>query len=226
MSSLASAFMRVCIYWVALSFVGPGSCCRLLDATMDTPLSLLDRLENPADDSAWRRFDALYRPWIERWVQRLDPGLSANDTDDVIQEVMKALFQKVSSFRRERAGAFRNWLRAIIAFRLKEFWRARKRRPVPLGPTGRSWLDEIAEPDSQLTQQWNQEHDQYVLQRLIDLLSAEFSAERMEAFRRTVLEGQAADVVAAALHKSKNAVLLDKSRVLSRLREEAEGLIE
>jgi RNA polymerase sigma-70 factor (ECF subfamily) len=193
---------------------------------MDTPLSLLDRLENPADDSAWQRFDALYRPWIEGWLQRLDPGLSATDIDDITQEAMKALFQKVATFRRERAGSFRNWLRAILTYRLKEYWRTRHRQPSPLGSAARSLLDEIAEPGSQLTQQWNQEHDQYVLQRLIDLLSAEFSSERMEVFRRTVLEGQSADAVAAALGKSKNAVLLDKSRVLSRLREEARGLVE
>jgi RNA polymerase sigma factor (sigma-70 family) len=193
---------------------------------MDTPLSLLDRLENPADDSAWLRFDALYRTWIESWVHRLDPGLSAPDSDDVIQEVMKALFQKVAKFRRERTGTFRNWLRALIAYRLKEFWRARKRQPPSLATADRSRLDEIARPDSQLTQQWNEEHDQYVLRRLIDLLDAEFSGERMDVFRRLVLEGQSADEVAAALGKSKNAVLVDKSRVLSRLREEARGLIE
>ncbi len=189
---------------------------------METSVSLLDRLENPADNSAWRRFDELYRPWIERWVRRLDSGLSANDIDDVTQEVMKALFQKIEAFRRERTGAFRNWLRALIVYRLKEHWHARRRQPAALG----SQLEEIAAPDSVLAQQWNQEHDQYVLGRLIELLGAEFSGERMEAFRRMVLEGQSAEEVAAALGKSKNAVLLDKSRVLSRLREEARGLVE
>jgi RNA polymerase sigma factor (sigma-70 family) len=193
---------------------------------METPLSLLERLAQPADDSAWRRFDALYRPWIVKWIHRLDPGLAPTDSDDVTQDVMHALVEKIGMFRQQRPGAFRTWLRNFVSRRLKAFWRTRRRQSPAQDPSAQSPLEEIAESGSQLTRQWDQEHDQYVLRRLLELCDAEFSSERVEAFRRQVLEGESADDVATALGKSKNSVLIDKSRILSRLRKEAQGLIE
>ena len=39
-------------------------------ASIDTPLSLLDRLVDHDDDKAWRRFAEIYEPLIRRWVIR------------------------------------------------------------------------------------------------------------------------------------------------------------
>ena len=47
-----------------------------------------------------------------------------------------------------------------------------------------------------------------------------------QAFRRFALEGHKAREVAQKLNITPNAVFIAKSRVLSRLRQEAEGLVE
>ena len=58
------------------------------------------------------------------------------------------------------------------------------------------------------------------------LVQPEFTEATWQAFRRLALDGAAAKVVAGELGLSVNAVLIAKSRVLSRLRQEARGLVD
>ncbi len=57
-------------------------------------------------------------------------------------------------------------------------------------------------------------------------MRANFEPATWEAFRRTALEGQEVATVAEALTLTVNAVKLAKHRVMKRLRQEAEGLID
>jgi RNA polymerase sigma-70 factor (ECF subfamily) len=54
----------------------------------------------------------------------------------------------------------------------------------------------------------------------------DFAPATWQAFRRHILEGEPAARVAEALGLSLNSVLLAKSRVLKRLRQELTGLVE
>jgi RNA polymerase sigma-70 factor (ECF subfamily) len=54
----------------------------------------------------------------------------------------------------------------------------------------------------------------------------DFTPATWQAFRRYVLQGKPAARVAAELDLSLNSVLLAKSRVLKRLRQELAGLLE
>ena len=86
-------------------------------------------------------------------------------------------------------------------------------------------LDQLADPDSQLSRLWDQEHDRHVARRLLELIEPEFEPTTWRAFRGLVLEHKSTAEVAAELGISANAARIAKSRVLSRFRREAEGLI-
>jgi RNA polymerase sigma-70 factor (ECF subfamily) len=60
----------------------------------------------------------------------------------------------------------------------------------------------------------------------MELVKPQFEPATWQAFRRVVLDGVKAAVAAAELNISVNAVLLAKSRVLSRLRQEMQGLTD
>jgi RNA polymerase sigma-70 factor (ECF subfamily) len=77
-----------------------------------------------------------------------------------------------------------------------------------------------------MSQIWNRQHDQYVLRQLLAVAEPHFAPTTWKAFCRVALDGAKADIVAEELEISLNAVFIAKSRVLSRLRQEAEGLIE
>ena len=73
---------------------------------------------------------------------------------------------------------------------------------------------------------WDREHDQFVLNRLLELIGPEFEPGTWRAFQGVVLEQRKTADVANELAITENAVFLAKSRVLRRLREESKGLLD
>jgi RNA polymerase sigma factor (sigma-70 family) len=193
---------------------------------METPLSLLDRLCQQPDEEAWRRLDDLYRPLLQRWLLR-DPTLGT-EAEDLIQEVMRALFEELPRFRHNRRkGAFRSYLRQITLHRLQAFWRSRGNRPVQLqGESGDSQLMELEDPSSGLSRLWDEEHNEHVMQGLLRLIKPEFNPTSWKAFTRQVFEGVEPAEVAKELGIELAAVYLAKSRILKRLRQEGQGLLD
>ena len=84
----------------------------------------------------------------------------------------------------------------------------------------------LEDPANDLERVWNREHDEYVTRRLLELIEPEVTPPSWLAFRRQVVDGQSAAIVAAELGITPNAALIAKSRVLRRLREEARGLTD
>jgi RNA polymerase sigma-70 factor (ECF subfamily) len=188
---------------------------------MNTPLSLMERLRDPADAASWRRLVDLYTPLIRRWLGRAVPGA---DEDDLVQDVLGAVLRAMPSFvHTGQVGSFRRWLRTTTAQQLSTFWRSRRARPGEAPPN--VWA-QLEDPESDLGQVWDREHDEFVARRLIRLMQPEFSPVTWAAFRRLVLDGRSADEVASELGMSVNAVRLAKYRVLARLRKEGRGLID
>ena len=87
-------------------------------------------------------------------------------------------------------------------------------------------LQLIEDPGSDLNRQWDEEHDRYVLDCLLDLVEQEFEPLTLQAFRRLALDGVSGAEAARELGMSVAAAYGAKSRVLARIRQEAEGLID
>lgn len=191
-----------------------------------TSLGLLDRLRNAKPDAAdWRRLQDVYLPLIRHWLSRL-PDLH-DEIDDLTQEVLVVLFRELPAFQRRRHGSFRSWLRQITVNRMRAFFKSRHRLPrVGGGAEVEQHLTELEDPSSELSQQWDRDHDKYVFQKLLALVQSDFEPSTWQAFTRFALDGQAAARVAAELGVSERAVVQAKSRVLKRLREEAGDLID
>ena len=192
---------------------------------METSVSLLGRLAGAPTGDDWRRLDDLYRPLLRAWVARA--GVPASDVDDVVHDVLLVVYRKIGGFERRGKGAFRAWLRTILAHRVRDYLRGQKYRPTATGGSDfLRRLDELESPDSALSQLWDREHDQHVAAALIQRVQGDFTPVTWEAFRRHVMEGEPAVEVAKALDLSLNSVLLAKSRVLKRVRQELAGLVD
>jgi RNA polymerase sigma-70 factor (ECF subfamily) len=192
----------------------------------ETSLSLLCQLRRSPKPETWNRLVELYAPLVRSWLRRYE--VQASDADDLVQEVLLAVARDLPKFDHGgHPGAFRAWLKAILVNRLRNFWRARRRGLQARGDSdiGRR-LEQLDDPASELSQIWNRQHDQHVLRQLLALAEPHFAPSTWKAFCRVALDGEQADVVAKELEISLNAVFIAKSRVLSRLRQEAEGLVE
>jgi RNA polymerase sigma-70 factor (ECF subfamily) len=195
-------------------------------ALLETSVSLLERLRLRPDPQSWQRLVDLYTPLIRDWLRR--HALQGSDADDLSQEVLAVVVRELPEFRHDlRRGAFRRWLKNITINRLRTFWRSRKHHPVGTGNSDfEGMLAQLADPNSGLSRLWDAEHDRHVTSRLLELIEPEFEAATWRAFRLLVLEGRNTAEVAAELGTTPNAVRIAKSRVLSRFREEVEGLID
>ena len=192
---------------------------------METSVSLLERLTDQPADADWRRLLDLYQPMLRAWLARA--GVATSDSDDLIQEVLLVVFREVGGFERRGPGAFRAWLRTILVHRTRDCFRSQKYRPTATGDSDfQRQLDELESPDSALSKEWDRDHDRHVAARAMKIVQQDFAPATWQAFRRLVLEGASATVVAAETGLSVNAVLLARSRVLKRLRTELSGFVE
>ena len=192
----------------------------------ETPVSLLERLRMRPDPESWQQLADLYSPLVAGWVRRY--SLQGSDADDMVQEVLQVVLRELPRFHHnQRTGAFRHWLRAILVNCLRTFWRSQRARPQAMGGSDMfKLLEQLEDPHSDQSRLWQQEHDRHVVQGLLARIEPDFAPKTWLAFRRLVGEGQAADETARELGLSVNAVLIAKSRVLRRLRREAQDLVD
>jgi RNA polymerase sigma-70 factor (ECF subfamily) len=185
-----------------------------------TSVTLLERLRQPNEPDAWARFVKLYTPLLFYWARRL--GLQDQDASDLVQEVFVTLVQKLPEFRYDRQKNFRSWLRTVMHNK----WRDRGRRPaLAVGRGQEAALAERAAPDDP-DAFGEAEYRQHLVQRALELMQAEFPPKMWQACWEHVVAGRPAAEVAAELGIAPGTVYVAKSRVMSRLRQELEGLLD
>ena len=108
--------------------------------------------------------------------------------------------------------------------RIRTFRRQRRRLPIAGLDLTEAYLDRLAS-EGELAREWDLEHDRHVFDALLKIVKPDFQPATWEAFRRFAIDGRPAADVASELGLNVNSVLLAKSRVLKRLREEAGDLL-
>ena len=185
-----------------------------------TSFSLLQRLKHSQSDSDWNRFVRLYAPMIFLWCR--SRGLSRDDSADIVQEVLSKLVLKLREFNYRPDQSFRAWLRTVTVNQAKDFQlRASNRAGV-----GLSAIPEPRNPSDAIDLFDHREYCRFLVARGRELIRHEFTPQTWDAFWKYAAEGRSAADVAAELGISANAVRVAKCRVLGRLRQELDGLLE
>ena len=185
-----------------------------------TSATLLQRLRKADDRVAWDQFVELYTPLLLFWARKA--GLQGADAEDLVQEVLMALLAKMPEFRYDPTHSFRSWLRTVTLNR----WRNRRRSADRARLTlDQQVLDEQAVADP-LVDFWETEYRQHLLRIAQDRIRPEFQPATWQAYLLTAVEGRPAPEVAEQLNLSVGAVYVARSRVLARLRELLEGLLD
>lgn len=191
----------------------------------NTSRSFLEELADNASPQSWDRLARLYSPLLRTWLNR--HGVQQADADDMIQDVLMVVVAELGRFRHnERPGAFRAWLKGIVLNRLRNFWRGRERHQGQGGSDMLRRLNELQDPKSELSVVWDREHEQHVLQQLLESIAPHFNEKTQNIFRRLVFDGLPPADVAAEFKISLSGVFSAKSRVLRELRRIGKGLID
>jgi RNA polymerase sigma-70 factor (ECF subfamily) len=184
-----------------------------------TPVSLLQRLRQPGQREAWSRFVDLYGPLLLYWARRA--GLSEEDAADAVQDLFIRLVEELPRFTYDPGRRFRGWLYTVARNHLRN--RLTRSRHVPIA--GDASPDDLPGPDP-AADVWEREHRQFLVRRALEVMRADFEPATVQACWQLVVEGRPAAEVGAALGLSANAVYLARLRVLRRLRQELEGLLD
>ncbi len=181
--------------------------------------SLLVRLRQQ-DSQSWQELFKLYSPIVRGWLHQA--GLQGDDVDDVVQEVFRSVWSKISNFRRTGTGStFRGWLWVITQNKLRDLYRSRHRAFRSEGGTdARIRLNLLAQDTEDSTQcpAAGATENQELIQRAIDLVKAEVKPQTWEAFWLTTIDGLTAIETAERLNIKIGSVYTARCRVLTRLR--------
>jgi RNA polymerase sigma-70 factor (ECF subfamily) len=189
-----------------------------------TPVSLLQRLRDAVQRAsaaaAWSEFVELYTPLLYSWAARL--GLQPADAADLVQDVFVILVRKLPEFQYDSHKSFRAWLRTVLMNRWRD---GEKRAAVVSQQNDPAALEQAASPDES-SEVEEAEYREVLLRRALELMQREFRPATWKACWEQVVEGRPASEVARELGLTLNAVYVARSRVLRRLREYLDQLLD
>ncbi len=181
--------------------------------------SLLLRLRNSDDKSAWVEFVQVYGPMVFGYCRIRK--LQESDAADVSQEVMIRLAKSMAEFEyKPELGRFRDWLGKVIHRELLRFWE--KQKSTSRVQNG-EWASDEAIDDGAI---WIEHFHSEILRKSMANIQCEFSTEAWRAFELSWLENTPVGDVALRLEIPIESVYVAKSRVLKRLRNEVARLSE
>ncbi len=184
-----------------------------------TSLTLLDAVKGNPHAPEWGRFTRLYLPLIERWAIR--NGFQPADAADLAQDVLLKLLSALPGYRREDGRSFRSWLFRLATNAGHDFRRRVATRKLPAGD-GLSGVVNAA-PFAEMDEA---EYLRELSRRAVEAVRGDFGEQTMAAFTGTKIDGRPAAEVAAELGITTNAVYVAVNRVMTRLRQELDGLLD
>ncbi|MCS7468809.1 sigma-70 family RNA polymerase sigma factor [Stieleria sp. ICT_E10.1] len=192
----------------------------------ETSISLLKRIADEGTDDDWQRLLEIYRPFMYQRISTYP--LLVNQAEDIVQEVLVVLVRELPTFQRQRAGSFRAFLRGIVLNQLRYAMRRVQKTPLVAGQYDKlnDQIEQLADPNSQLSVEFDRQHDRSVFRHAASIVKNEVKASTWQAFQKHAIEGKSAPAVAEELGVSVNVVLLAKSRLTRRIREEIRGLVD
>lgn len=183
-----------------------------------TSFSLLHRLRQGADPRDWQRLVQLYTPLLFSWARRA--GAQEADAADLVQEVLTLLYRKLPTFDYDGTRSFRAWLRTVLLNKWRDTCRQRAARPDRRDDRG---LEAASVRDEDREER---EDRQRLVARALELIRADFQPHTWQAFWEFFTSDRDAAAVAADLGVRVEVIYSAKCRILRRLRQELDGLLD
>ena len=184
-----------------------------------TRISLLTQLrKDPSDPAGWDEFVERYGRHIYRWCRQWK--LQDADAEDVTQNILVKLTQKLRAFAYDPSRSFRGWLKTVAHHAWRDFEDSRRHVQPTAGDSQAQGLMLALEAREDLAQKLDEAFDLELLEAAKVRVRLRVAPHTWEAFRLTALEGLPVAEVAARVHLQVAMVYVAKSKVQKMLREE------
>ena len=183
---------------------------------LQTRATLLQKLRDPENESAWREFVELYTPLIYGFAQR--QGLQHADAADVVQDSLRAIASAIKKFEYDpEKGTFRSWLYTVARSKLNSHFKRTLKHPAG---TGRTTVHQMIDqqPGSDEPTDWELDYKRRRFVWATEKVRHEFGDTVWQAFWKTAVEDEAPTEVARTLDVNPGSVYVAKCRVINRLR--------
>lgn len=186
-----------------------------MPAQISTHATLLHRLADGSDASAWTDFQDRYGELIIGYARR--KGAQTADCEDIQQDVLITLTKAMPEFRYDPArGRFRSYLKTIVSRAVFKKFRQKQGEvnleAIENSPAG-------ADDESETDELWEAEWRQYHLRQAMQTIDVEFNQADRMAFRHYVVGGEEPGKTAELLGITVNQVYKAKSNILKHLGE-------
>ena len=192
-------------------------------AESGTRVTLLGRLRrDPTNEAAWGEFVDVYAPKIMGWCQKW--RLQEADAQDVTQNVLVKLAEKLRDFTYDPSKSFRAWLKTVAQHACSDFLQSRNRPGIGSGDSevGRLLLNAEARED--LVKHLEEEFDREILEEAMLHVRLRVAPQTWQAFWLTAFEGQSGAEAAQRIPMQVAQVYVAKRRVQKMLQEEVARL--
>jgi len=187
-----------------------------------TSLTLLGRLNDRYDSSAWEDFVETYRKYI--FVIIVKMGVKTLDAEDLTQQVLLKLWEKLPEFCYESNKRFRSYVATVTKNKVNDFYRClniEHRHMNQLSAALRE--NEVKLDASELDDLVEKEWELFILNRALDRVEPDFSGQAMNAFKLS-LEGLDSAQIAERLNLKPDSVTKLNRRVKSKMIEQIKQL--
>lgn len=195
-----------------------------------TSPTLIERLKDPDDHSAWNQFFQRYSPLIISYARR------QNCTEDMVQEILQEtmiqVMKRIPNFRYDPTiGCFRGYLHTITHARVMDAFR-RHCRAQRQGADASAEAMETVEDSSTAKPGmiWDEQWDRNLLHQAIENVQQKINPWSYECFMLYVVQCQPVAEVIAALSKKYQMTLRsdhiysNKNRIIRLLSDEVQKL--
>jgi len=188
-----------------------------------TRISLLGRLRrDPSSQEAWSAFVDHYGPKILGWC--LKWRLQEADAQDVTQNVLLKLAQKMRDFTYDPSRSFRAWLKTIARHACSDFLDSWNKPGVDGGDSLVGKLLQDAQAREDLVKHLELEFDREVLDEAVQRVRLRVAPQTWQAFWLTAWEGLSGAEAAQRIPMQIAQVYVAKRRVQKMLQDEVARL--
>jgi RNA polymerase sigma factor (sigma-70 family) len=184
-----------------------------------TRVTLLTQLrQDPSDQAGWDEFVERYGRHIYRWCRQWK--LQDADAEDVTQDILVKLIQKLRAFTYDPSRSFRGWLKTVAHHAWRDFDDSRRPARRAAGVSQVQELTLTLEAREDLARKLEEAFDLELLEAAKVRVRLRVAPHTWEAFRLMALEGLPVAEVAARVHLQVAMVYVAKSKVQKMLQEE------
>lgn len=191
----------------------------------NTRKTLINRIRDVDDNESWEEFAAIYRRYIYAVVRRMN--VSQEDTNDILQQVLIKLWEKLPSYSAKEGQRFRSWLNVITKNCVIDFIRsqtARVRRHEAAGKDeALTYLQTIRVPEIEeiALREW----EVFITNKALENIQTHFTGKAMTVFQMKMKGVTVEDIAQQCGIKPKTVYELN-ARVVERLTAEVKNLKE